>query len=413
VSLELLKGLHKAIVATEGEECDALLTESKHVCTEISEVVMATINMDCENAFYGHLTEETMTQLSVWDRLRIMRGRAIFIESQINSACAGIFDYENDLRDLLEKTLNELQNLPGQVQVDAKTFVDRRMAMFKSHIGDPNSLVAAKLMREERFQECLECCRLALETSVDATTAELAFEAATRLGDMENAQAVLDQLKQASSKHCNLKAIWIFYQGILWSMRGDACPAIDLLYSLRTDAQLRERALIRVVEIYFKADWSLSISKSLNEQQLFDEAEASAIAKKSIQTANELLADICDVNSNILQGLRFLGLMLMRTKSQFEGAITGLNNLLDTIKDPAETLFIKSCLAQAYCIAKQPSKAQILLEELVTTPWSLECAASLERAYLLSGEMYLQADKYAKAEQILRTCLIHNEVGPN
>lgn len=57
---------------------------------------------------------------------------------------------------------------------------------------------------------------------------------------------------------------------------------------------------------------------------------------------------------------------------------------------------------------KQTPKAKTQLKRVLTQPWRLEDADSLEQCWLLLADIYIHQSKYDKATEIVRTVLQHN-----
>lgn len=66
-------------------------------------------------------------------------------------------------------------------------------------------------------------------------------------------------------------------------------------------------------------------------------------------------------------------------------------------------------LAQALLLQKQSQRARNQLKRLARTPWTVEQANHLEKAWLLLAELYIQQGKQEMAADLLRRVLQHNQ----
>lgn len=69
-------------------------------------------------------------------------------------------------------------------------------------------------------------------------------------------------------------------------------------------------------------------------------------------------------------------------------------------------------LAQALLQQKQTQRARNQLKRVSRTPWTVEQASHLEKAWLLLAELFIQQGKQELAADLLRRVLEHNQVRP-
>jgi len=67
-------------------------------------------------------------------------------------------------------------------------------------------------------------------------------------------------------------------------------------------------------------------------------------------------------------------------------------------------------LARGLLMQKQVQRARNQLKRVARVPWSVEQATSLERAWLLLSDLYIQQGKQEPATELLRRVLEHNQV---
>ena len=146
-----------------------------------------------------------------------------------------------------------------------------------------------------------------------------------------------------------------------------------------------------------------------------DDAEDRDARQAALGTAERLLAELRggstpeeELNKRLLANQLLLA---TADKRNVEKAVQDLTAVVsaeaESHREPVGAVLL---LANGLLLQKQTQRARNQLKRLARTPWTVEQANHLERAWLLLADLYIHQGKQELAADLLRRVLQHNQV---
>lgn len=197
------------------------------------------------------------------------------------------------------------------------------------------------------------------------------------------------------------------------------CPqALHQFNAARRDPEWGQQAVHNMIEICLDSQQQGQGGLLYAEDSAMEERDARQAA---LSTAERLLTELRgsqgqgqghgtpeeDLNKRLLSNQLLLA---TGEKRNIEKAVQDLTVVVSIeTENHREPVGAVLGLANALLLQKQTQRARNQLKRLARTPWTVEQANHLERAWLLLADLYIQQGKQELAADLLRRVLQHNQ----
>lgn len=168
-----------------------------------------------------------------------------------------------------------------------------------------------------------------------------------------------------------------------------------------------------MIEICLNPDNDLPSEMEINETP--DDVDVSNSRQIALRTAEKLLKELKPKTHNSLDNealnhklLENFLLLATRQKTSIDKAQSNLSNIAtqDEFKDNIGAIY---GMAACYVMLKQGQRAKNQLKRISKNLWTFEDSEYLEKSWLLLSDIYIQANKYDIASDLLQKVLKHNK----
>ena len=304
----------------------------------------------------------------------------------------------------------------------------------------------AKLyMQLNRMQECQNICALILDNDPNDESAQIMMaDLSFRRMDFENAAYHFSQLV------INKPTYWTALARLIEVMRRSGCindsltfieraeeaatsviePGLNYCKAVyewysgnpngalryfnfsRRDPEWGQQSVFNMIEICYNPDTELPSEGELNDTP--DDVDVNNSRTIAIKTAEKLLKELRP-KTNVLDNealnhklLENFLLLASRQKTNIERALGNFTTIAsqEEFKESVGAIY---GIAAAHVMLKQGQRAKNQLKRINKNVWTFEEAEYLERSWLLLSDIYIQANKYDIASDLLQKVLKHNK----
>lgn len=303
----------------------------------------------------------------------------------------------------------------------------------------------AKLyMQLNRMQECQNICALILDNDPNDESAQICMaDLSFRRMDFENAAYHFSQLVLSKPTY------WTALARLIEVMRRSGCLSDSLTFieraeeaatsaepglnfckglyewytcnpngalrffnSSRRDAEWGQQSVFNMIEICLNPDSELPSEGELNDTP--EEVDVNNSRTIALKTAERLLKEL-KPKTNVLDNealnhklLENFLLLATRQRGNIERALQNFTAIAsqEEFKENVGAIY---GIAAAHTMIKQGQRAKNQLKRINKNAWTFEEAEYLERSWLLLADIYIQANKYDIASDLLQKVLKHNK----
>lgn len=304
----------------------------------------------------------------------------------------------------------------------------------------------AKLyMQLNRMQECQNICALILDNDPNDESAQIMMaDLSFRRMDFENAAYHFSQLI------VNKPTYWTALARLIEVMRRSGCLTDSLTFieraeeaatsasepglsyckglydwytcnpngalryfnNSRRDAEWGQQSVFNMIEICLNPDSELPSESELNDTP--EDVEINNSRTIALKTAERLLKEL-KPKTNVLDNealnhklLENFLLLATRQKANIERALNNFTAIAsqEEFKENVGAIY---GVAASHVMLKQGQRAKNQLKRINKNGWTFEEAEYLERCWLLLSDIYIQANKYDIASDLLQKVLKHNK----
>lgn len=305
--------------------------------------------------------------------------------------------------------------------------------------------LAKLFMQLNRMQDCQNICALILDNDPNDESAQIMMaDLSFRRMDFENAAYHFSQLI------VNKPTYWTALARLIEVMRRSGClndsltfieraeeaavsanePGLSYCKGLydwytcnpngalryfnnsRRDAEWGQQSVFNMIEICLNPDAELPSEGELNDTP--EDVDVNNSRTIALKTAERLLKEL-KPKTNVLDNealnhklLENFLLLATRQKTNIERALNNFTAIAsqEEFKENVGAIY---GIAASHVMLKQGQRAKNQLKRINKNSWTFEEAEYLERSWLLLSDIYIQANKYDIASDLLQKVLKHNK----
>lgn len=188
--------------------------------------------------------------------------------------------------------------------------------------------------------------------------------------------------------------------------------ALRYFNNSRRDAEWGQQSVFNMIEICLNPDGELPTDAELNDTS--EDVDINNSRTIALKTAERLLKEL-KPKTNVLDNealnhklLENFLLLAARQKTNVERALNNFTAIAsqEEFKENVGAIY---GMAASHVMLKQGQRAKNQLKRINKNTWTFEEAEYLERCWLLLADIYIQANKYDIASDLLQKVLKHNK----
>uniref|UniRef100_A0A336M386 CSON011277 protein n=1 Tax=Culicoides sonorensis TaxID=179676 RepID=A0A336M386_CULSO len=237
------------------------------------------------------------------------------------------------------------------------------------------------------------------------------IEVMRRSGTLQEVVPFLQRAEQACNQPIDHVAGLNYCKGMFEWYTGNPNNALRLFNNARRDSEWGPQSIFNMIEICLNPDGDLP-SEGISEAG--EDLEFRDSKQMALKTAERLINELKPrpgvmddeaLNHRLLEG--FL-LISTRQKPNVEKALNDFTQIAsqDEYKENVGAIY---GIATSNIVLKQQQRAKNQLKRVAKNIWTFEEAEYLEKSWLLLADIYIQANKYEMATELLERVLKHNK----
>lgn len=283
--------------------------------------------------------------------------------------------------------------------------------------NDPNNENAQVMMADLSFRKidfdsaAYHFSQLIINKPTYWTALARLIEVMRRSGCLTDVSTFIERAEDAAESQ--LEPGLNYCKGLYEWYTANANGSLRYFNNCRRDSEWGKQAVFNMIEICLNPDNDLPSDAEIND--LPDDVDVNSSRQIALRTAEKLLKELKPKTYNSLDNealhhklLENFLLMAMRQKTNIERALSNLNAIA-TQEEFKDNIGVIYGMAACYVMLKQGQRAKNQLKRISKNLWTFEDAEYLEKSWLLLSDIYIQANKYEIATDLLQKVLKHNK----
>ncbi|KAG5681783.1 hypothetical protein PVAND_011191 [Polypedilum vanderplanki] len=326
-----------------------------------------------------------------------------------------ILHYKEAIRYSPQDTIQQAALAKLYMQLNRQQECQAMCAMILDN--DPNNESAQVMMADLSFRKidfdsaAYHFSQLIINKPTYWTALARLIEVMRRSGCLTDVNTFIERAEDAAESQ--LDGGLNFCKGLYEWYTANANGSLRYFNNCRRDSEWGKQAVFNMIEICLNPDNDLPSDAEIND--LPDDVDVNSSRQIALRTAEKLLKELKPKTYNSLDNealhhklLENFLLMAMRQKTNIERALSNLNAIA-TQEEFKDNIGVIYGMAACYVMLKQGQRAKNQLKRISKNVWTFEDAEYLEKSWLLLSDIYIQANKYEIATDLLQKVLKHNK----